>query len=569
MGNITDWAERIFKSAKKDTDKVLGHAKEYVDDAIDYIDHRVDVVTTSAREDAYDVLEGLQGSIHKRQSRIAGDINVPLAYREYSNFLMCKAMKDYLPSIEDNNATAKKITIDAINIAMPEYEGNFTEEQILPSDKMPFVQSPCMLSYWAKSKGCNIIKGDDKNISDDCMILTYYTPLAKSFLQNTSNSIYDDNSKHFYSHCKSEVTTENGKIVINPELKYNSPSHTDLGEVSRVVAPSGDISFDTSGYKPEDAIVYEIDYQALGLSKKDVETSALYLNADINILDPKIQNSIFRLDDVGYTPNEIIELYRQNIDLKCGENIDALVASKDCNLDNLKKADNSYRYNLTDYNCAVKPLAPLIFANECKIRSLGLDNEQANQARVDLGLPNIYDRERYASINNVFYRDFETYIINNFEKQLKKDGLYDDYKRAENISKLPSDLIYSIAVQYGVDGARWLGLEVADRTIENMQNHLKPGQRNSALNYPYEINDEQAPDDVSARLEQDNTENRTELSKTLYTQTGELYYNPLSFSQNMRFDFNLSKREDVSENEDYKSEDFVPYPLRIDNNNER
>ena len=33
----------------------------------------------------------------------------------------------------------------------------------------------------------NIIKGDDKNISDDCMILTYYTPLAKSFLQNTSS----------------------------------------------------------------------------------------------------------------------------------------------------------------------------------------------------------------------------------------------------------------------------------------------------------------------------------------------------------------------------------------------
>ncbi len=575
MEGFPGWIRRIYRSAEKGVDKAAGYvehrvdvvatsAKEDVDEAINYVErkakaakkdmdkfagsveHRVDVAVTSAKEWAYDVLEDRQAYIHRLQSEVAQDINVPLAYREYSNLIMCKGMKDFIPSIEDGNDIAKGATVGLVNIAMSQYNGQFTEEQILPSDKMPFVQSPSMLNYWAKSKGCRVI--DNESASDDCMVLTYYTPLAKSFLENTSTSMYDDNNRHFYSHCKSEVTTENGKIVINPELQYNSLTHSGLGDTSSVIAANGSDVFDVSGYRPEDTIVYEIDYQALGLSKEDVEASSLYVNADINILDPKIQNSIFRLEDAGYTPHEIVELYRKDIDLTYSENIDTLTTNKDCNLDNLQKKDNSYRYNLTNYNCAVKPVAPLVFANERKIRRQGLDNEQANQARVELGLPNIYDPERYARINNGFYRDFEASITSNFENQLKQDGLYDDYKKTEGYLELPTDLYYSLAAPYGAKGIAWCILEIEDIACEHAQNLL--GVRDTDKG--------KAPEMRLSNLKTD-----------LQIQEGEMYYNPLSFGQNMRFDYNLSERENAPQNETSSSEEFVPYPLRIDNNNER
>ena len=544
MEGFPGWIRRIYRSAKKDMDKATG-----------YVEHQADVITKPAREWAYNVLEDWQDGIRGQQSKIAQDINVPLAYREYSNLMMCKGMKDILPSIETDLPIVKEITVGATNIIMPEYNGQLTKEQLLPSDEMPFVQSPSMLNYWAQSKGCRVI--DNESVSDDCMVLTYYTPLAKSFLQNGSERIYDDNNKHFYSHCKSEVTTENGKIVINPELQYNSPSHTGLGDTSSVIAANGSDVFDVSGYRPEDAIVYEIDYQALGLSKEDVEASSLYVNADINILAPEIQNSIFRLEDAGYTPNEIIELYQKDIDLTCSENIDTLTTSKDCNLDNLQKKDNSYRYNLTNYNCAVKPVAPLVFANERRIRSQGLDSEQANQARVELGLPNIYDPERYARINNGFYRDFEAYITSNFEKQLKKDGYYDYYKITKDHFQFSTGLIYSTAVPYGVEGAGWLGLEVADRTMENVQNWLDVKDNNEKTNAPKPRKDDS--------VEQRNPDERDKVKADLKMQEGEMYYTPLSFSQNMRFDYNLSERENAPQNETSSSEEYVPYPLRIDN----
>ena len=118
-------------------------------------------------------------------------------------------------------------------------------------------------------------------------------------------------------------------------------------------------------------------------------------------------------------------------------------------------------------------------------------------------------------------------------------------------------LIYSTAVPYGVEGAGWLGLEVADRTMENVQNWLDVKDNNEKTNAPKPRKDDS--------VEQRNPDERDKVKADLKMQEGEMYYTPLSFSQNMRFDYNLSEREIAPQNETSSSEEYVPYPLRIDN----
>lgn len=65
-------------------------------------------------------------------------------------------------------------------------------------------------------------------------------------------------------------------------------------------------------------------------------------------------------------------------------------------------------------------------------------------------------------------------------------------------------------------------------------------------------------------------EEREELRSSLKAQEGEQYYNPLAISQLMRYNYNLLEREQNTPTQEQTSEQYIPYPLRInDNNNER
>ncbi len=430
-----------------------------------------DVVSNSVAKK----LDGVKDIIHSGQRYVVKDMDIPLAYREYMIFAGCDVLKRHLPDRNDNSLLSEA-TVFATNTFMPMYKGTLNKENVLPSKDMPFIQAPSMLSYWAQKQNCPVIHSRNELQNGNSMVLTYYTPLAKSFFENGSENIWDDNNKHFYSHCKADyISGEDEKIVINPELTYNSPVHNGFDDSLAIVSSNSDERLNISGYRPEDAIIYEVDYEKLGFSKEDIITNALYVNADINMLIPEIQNTIFTLEDAGYTPKEIIDLYRKNIDFTSSENLDKLVKDKNCNIDELKKSDNSYKYNLTDYNCAVKPVSPIILANERKIRNEGMSEEQADKCRRDLGLPNIYDQKRYGKLNSDFYNDYINYIETNYREQYQKD-----LANRVNISRYfpdfikDSDIYKSIvsASRFGVKGLAWLGMETADIIVQNAQRVL-------------------------------------------------------------------------------------------------
>ena len=447
--SVEDAVSDAVDTVSRGADRAVSYAKEGFNDAVDAV-----------KGVTYEAIDGFQGGIHSYQQIMADGMQLPLAYREYAAFGLCQGL-ELLPD-RAYHGWESDLATSAVNLGMPAYNGEIRQEQILPSGKMPFVQSPTMLSYWAQTKNCPVLNGDYGNRKkSDSMVLTYYTPLAQTFLENGSESTYDNNNKHFYSHCKSEFTSsDNSLIVINPELTYNSPVHSSTGADAAVVSPSASNAGTISGYRPQDAIVYEIDYEKLGLSKEDVETSALYVNADINVLDPQIQRSIFALEEAGYSTDEIIQLYQNDVDFRCNENIEKLTADRDCNIDNLVKADNSYKYNLTDYNCAVKPVAPLVFANERRIHRDNMNEEQANKCREELGLPNIYDQERYGKLNKDFYNDYVRYIKRNRDRQAMKDvkDVSTVYQRLNAISCYRA----------------WMVAEFADNFAHNLKNLLKP-----------------------------------------------------------------------------------------------
>lgn len=82
-------------------------------------------------------------------------------------------------------------------------------------------------------------------------------------------------------------------------------------------------------------------------------------------------------------------------------------------------------------------------------------------------------------------------------------------------------------------------------------------------------------DEIQARIEHTlnpevPSEQREDLRSSLKAQEGEQYYNPLTASQSLRYDFNLLGRQQNTPTQEQETNTYIPYPLRINTNeNER
>lgn len=436
----------------------------------------IDDFITKVCDEGRDYVDGAKGFILEKQKELSKSMDVAPEYREAILATACDLLKKYAPD-QQSPELLKDILIKAVNISMPSYGGKLTEEQILASGNNCFVQNPGMLNYWAKSKNFSTVT----NTTGNDFILTYYQPLAQSFFGRNTYSNYDNNNKHFYSHCKSDFLSQNGDtIVINPEINYNSQVHSNIGKISYVAnARSNSGGSLVKGYKPNDAISYVINYKNLGLSKQDVENGAKYVAADINVLDPNIQKSLFSLQNAGFSADDIVKLYVKGVDLTNQDNIKQLT-SKNYDINKLTKADNTYKYNLQEYNCAIKPVSCLIFANEYKIyQNRENTNFDANKCRVDLGLPNMYDANRYGNINENFYNNYINTVKADLSNQLRKDynsfmsqGFRDKIKTVGDIfEKLKST-------------AAWSSMQALDVALNNLTKQKNTENSNTS----YRIN---------------------------------------------------------------------------------
>lgn len=465
--------------------------------------------------------ENEQDRIHAEQQALGVDI--PLAYREYMTDQLCDLLKTHLPEKNEEGLGGLLVT-KLINDVMPNYKGKIKGEQILPSDDKPFIQCPVMIKYLLeKNNAPSSTTYDDPNFknyvnTNDCVLLTYYEPFSSEYFGNSSESNYDDNHKHFYSHFKSEIAIENGDkdgktlIVINPELEYNSPVHSGMyGNKCDVLKADGEqVEVGIEGYKPKTSSVYALKYENLGLSKEDVEKGFLYVNADINVMKPEIQRSIFKLEENGWKPNEIVELYLNNVDLENTKNITGLIKIKESNEKYdipdlakeqwLAKANNDYSYNLTEYNCALKPISAIVFANECKINENKMDAHEANKCREELGFPNVYDIERYEKINSTFEKEYKEYLAKNVDDLMRreiKNGKFDIIEIPPQLKNVPilKDIIHlkdkfnhsmsnknfsdesriaTTLMSFYKEGAiDWFVKEFDDCSIQNKQNKLE------------------------------------------------------------------------------------------------
>ena len=483
-----DLASDVIDNGKKLTNDavefIVDESKSFLNDPDDYIGDNIKKATVYTAQTLNDTMQWSQEKIvRKLQQKI--DPDIPIEHREYFWALACE-------KIHHNEYIQEGFNFIA-NTVVPMYKGELKHEQVMSQGDKPFVQSPTMLNYWAKIKAnanadpenppCKTVNLEEYTPGPNEIILAYYPPFARTFLENTSEDVYDNNNKHFYSHCKSEFICENGmKIVSNPELLYNSNSHCGNGKSANIYNPrsNDNVDEDIKGYLPEDAVTYAINYEELGLNKKDVENGFKFVSADINILDPKIQEAIFKLQDNKFTADEIVNLYVNNVDITNEENIDKLIKDKNCNIDNLAKKNNEYRYNLQEYNCAVKPVSALVFANECKIRNN--ENLDAEKCRKDLGLPNIYDPERYGKLNDDFYKEYMDH--------LKKE----------------SDKVKDITFEQAVLSMGWGTAELFDIGLENAQNLLQkiPGVKDNAKKEQQRFNNKVTLNDVKKQLQNTN-----------------------------------------------------------------
>ena len=476
----------VINTIEAKFNEVVDTAETKFNEVVDTAEAKFNNSVDSFKNKAYNYIQSLQdGVIHKNQSHISENLDIPIEYREYVLATACDIIHEYAPDQTSPEFIQNSMAVVA-NMAAPMYNGKLEPENFLASGDKQMFQTPPMLSYWAKNKKCKVINPDNYKPNDNCVILTYYPPVAQSFFANGSEEDYDSNNRYIFSHCKSEFNCENGtKVVINPELNYNSVVPVSNNKTANVVdakTMQGYIK-DVQGHCDKAAINYVIDCNKLGLDKKNIETGFKLMAADINIMNPEIQKAVFTLQDNGYTTDQIINLYINNVDITNAENLKKL-NNKNSNIDNLIKRlndsqslstkDNSYYYNLQENNCAIKPMAALVFANECKIRNNNMDEKEAAKCRMDLGLPNIYDKKNYSYININFYNDYMDYTKLQFDKRLDTDieKIFDYMKKCEfDKAAERGDQLLSLGL--------WGIAEVGDTGLENMQKLFDTGQKKS------------------------------------------------------------------------------------------
>ncbi|MDR1694089.1 MAG: hypothetical protein LBR70_02705 [Lactobacillaceae bacterium] len=334
-----------------------------------------------------------------------------LEMREYLSALAADFAHRFAPN-RKSDENFQKGMVGVVNSLMYSYYGNLTPENVLSDGDKQFLQSPSMLSYWASKSGyADVIENPSRRRSDDSVILAYYPPLANSYFKRTGDNLADYQNKHFYSHAKSEINDNGMKYVINPELLYQSNIHSENEFTKNVYTPTSINAVDNvEGFAPDDVIFYEVDLAKAGLNKEDVVDGFKYAAAGININDKEISNSLIKYKEAGISSDEIVAYWQKGVDLADKRTVNALVDKKSSvNVDSLPKKDGQkYKYNLQDFNCAVTPVAPLIYASEYKIykETRANSNFNAGKFRENIGLPNIWDNENFGELNDKFYSGF-------------------------------------------------------------------------------------------------------------------------------------------------------------------
>ena len=376
------------------------------------------------------------------QAESAENMHLDLRLREGITLLASSAINRFAPS-QDSPQIVQSLTNDMVNMVMTDYNGTLQNNQILASMDKEFLPQPSMLAHWAESKGFQKIEAHDNTLSQqdiaDKYVLTYYPPAAKSWAKRTGDDVSDTTNKHWYSHTKSALYDSAGQPVgsSNPEAFYNDSAH------------------DAAVYVPEDSVSYAIDYKKLGLQKDDIAEGFKLQNEGMNIMDPKIQESVFRLKDAGLSSDDVVKLWRANADITNEENLNKIenTLKNGKNKDDIFALDyvesnNEYHYNLQDKSCAIQPTAPVLYATSARIKRENLNAEQADKLRKDIGLYNIYDEKNYGEINKKFYGDYESEVFKNF-----KDAIFEDAKK---LIEQPKETLAELG-KNAADAFKWLG----------------------------------------------------------------------------------------------------------------
>ena len=454
---------------------------------------------------------GLFGKIDEHltevQAESAENISIDLRLREGASLLIASCINKIVPT-QQSPQPLQNITHDAVNLLMTDYEGNLQNNQILAAMDKEFLPQPAMLAHWAKSQGFQQIETDTNKLSPEAVadkyILTYYPPIPQSWAKRTGSDISDTTNKHWYSHTKSSLYDENGTLLgsSNPEAYYNDTEH------------------DTTVYTPEDAVSYAVDYKKLGLKKEDIEEGFILQSEGMNIMDPNMQQAIFRLKDNGLSTNDILRLWQSNVDLTNTENLNKLERkltqsqnkSEIFTLDYVK-TNNEYHYNLQDRSCAIQPTAPILYATAAKIKHENLNNEQADALRRQIGLYNIYDETNYGAINHEFYTDFEQKTMQNLRSALQEKAaqLHEDPKTV--ISDFAQNVV-NIAKWSSSKTLRWIPdasriaytqmKEQGSNICDNLKQHII-GDANRCVNLLSKLNILERGDDRSREGEQEAT----------------------------------------------------------------
>ena len=350
------------------------------------------------------------------QKEHASKMSVNLKARETATIVGAAIINEVAPT-QNSNESVVRFTRNAVNVLMSDYDNTIEKEGFLSKLDKDFLPQPGMLSYWSEKKGFSQIEanGDKLNTDDvqDKYVLTYYPPFAKSWAERTTDDITDTTNKHWYSHCKSSLYDNNSKATYtsNPELNYNDTVH------------------DATAYVPEDSMSYAINYKELGLSKEAIEDGFAYENQGINVMDPNVQQSIFKMQKMGLSRDDIISLWQNKVNLTDANNLSAIEQHMKNGGDKdgikgleLATAENKpYFYNLQDYSCAIRPTAPVLYATAAKIDNEQLNDEQADALRKDIGLYNIYDRKNYEKINDDFYKEYVKDTVKNYCNVIKEN----------------------------------------------------------------------------------------------------------------------------------------------------
>lgn len=426
-------------------------------------------VTINLYKTADEVIMGLWDKIFSRtdeklaqwQEEGAQNTHLDLRLREGISLLASGAINRFVPH-QDDSALSQNLVGDVVNTVMSDYDGSLRKDQIFARVNKDFLPQPSMLAHWAEEKGFQKIQQKDNALSSkdvaDKYVLTYYPPAARSWAKRTTDNLQDTTNKHWYSHAKSSLYDSAGHPIgsANPEAFYNDTAH------------------DATAYVPEDSVSYAIDYKKLGLKKEDIAEGFKFQSEGMNIMEPKIQESVFRLQNAGLSNDDIVRLWRANTDITNEENLTKIenTLKKSKNKEDIFALDyvesnNAYRYNLQDRSCAVQPTAPLLYATSARIKREDLDTEQADKLRQKVGLYNFYDEKNYGEINKKFYTSYENKVMGNF-----KEALIDDAKK---LIKQPRETLTELGKNVA-NATKWLGaktLRWAPHAIEIAYSRLQ------------------------------------------------------------------------------------------------